>query len=152
MTALAFSIPGDIVPWQRALRSGSRTYNDPRVEAYKGKVRLHALAARQRVKRSGISWPLDGVYRVTVIVRRSDWKRMDADRALNVIADGCVKVLYEDDRHAFLRDARILIGSPSVACTSVIVEVVSAFEVDCDAEHLEKRAASLMALSSARSA
>lgn len=116
MSVISFIVPGSPIPWARAREHNGRRFNDPAVEAYKALVRAHALRARQvALTKAGIVWPLDAIYQLTCVCERRDWRRMDADRVLNACADALVGVLYEDDRHAFLRDARVLVADPSDA-------------------------------------
>lgn len=140
MSVIAFVVPGNPIPWARALESKGRRFNDPRVEAYKSSVRAHALRARQRARLVvGIDWPLDAIYALTCVVRRSDWDRCDVDRLLNACADACVGVLYEDDRHRFLRGARVEVGLPMKASPQlgVIVRVRTEAEQEAIASDLE---------------
>lgn len=135
MSALCFIVPGDVVPWARAGRSkNGHSFTPRKVASYKATVALLA-----RVAKRGVAWRMDGVYRLTVLVRRSDWQRMDADRALNTIADALVGELYEDDRHRFLREARIVVGEPDgKPRTVVLVELLDEAEHERDARDCER--------------
>lgn len=140
MSLLAFVVPGQPLPWARARGEGADRYNDPKAERYKATVRMHALRARQVARhQAGIEWPLDGIYRLTVVMQREDWSRIDADRVLNLVADACgydaktkSSCLYQDDRHRFLRDARVLVADPSPVqpCLGVLVRVLAPDEHD----------------------
>jgi len=143
VTALAFTVPGNLVPWARARRGRNcATFNDPRVEAYKTTVRTYALAARQRAKRAGITWALDATYQVQVVAFRSTAQRFDPDRALSSICDALVGVLYVDDQRKYLRSAQIWVGpiSKENPRTVVIVRGFHAGDLDRAAEILERKA------------
>lgn len=110
---ISFLVPGNPIPWARAGGNGKRRYNDPKVTSYKELIGWHALRARNAANiKLGLVWPLDGIYSVTCVVHREDWSRIDGDRVLNNLADACNGILYEDDRHAFLRDGRFIIADP----------------------------------------
>lgn len=144
MSTIAFTVPGDLVPWARALRGKhGATYNDPRVEAYKGTVRAYALAARQRAKRAGITWALDGLYQVQAVAFRSTAQRFDSDRALSTICDALVGVLYVDDQRKYVRSSQMWVGAVSKAHprTVVIVRQCTEWDLDRVAEDLERTAA-----------
>lgn len=126
MTALSFTVPGDIVPWSvQTAGKGGHIIASPQCRAWKRGASLLALKARQDVKRAGIDWPLDGIYAVDVHVVREDWQRFDPDRALNSVLDAMTGVLYEDDRARFVRRVSLSVGEPvkGAAYTRVMVTV-----------------------------
>lgn len=128
---ISFVVPGNPIPWARAGGNGKRRFNNPKVTAYKELIREHAERTRDvAVAKLGIGWPQDAIYAVSCCVRRKDWLRMDADRVLNNLADACQGILYEDDRHKFLRDAHVLVGDPikDAPYLGVIVQVRDAKE------------------------
>lgn len=146
MTALSFTVPGDLVPKAREKIGRRRdgkpiAYTPPRTKSYKTVVARCALAARQRVKRAGVAWPMDAAYRVVVVVVRSTAQRFDADRALNAILDALTGVLYEDDRSRFVCDARVIVADVDASNprTLVIVEVITAESVRSSIELLASR-------------
>lgn len=143
MSTIAFTVPGDLVPWARALRGKhGATFNDPRVEAYKGTVKDAAREAVKRAKRAGITWTLDGLYQVQAVAFRSSARRFDSDRAMNVICDALVGVLYVDDQRKYVRASQVWVGAVSKANprTVVIVRQCTEWDLDRVAEDLERTA------------
>lgn len=98
MTAVVFTVPGQAVPWRRALSKGGARFNAPELVAYESLVRSCALAARGRVLRAGIRWPLDAdAYELTAVIVDRDRRRRDVDNVLKSIGDGLTGALWDDD-------------------------------------------------------
>lgn len=136
MTAVGFIVPGNAVPWSLVRAAGTFTRTPGKVKAYKALVRAHAMRAVGLAKRSGMTWPLDAKYRVSLVVHRKDWQRCDVDRLVNAILDGMTGVVYEDDRHAFVRAVEVVVGEPDAKRPRVVVgvRVVEQRELDAWAD------------------
>lgn len=111
---IAFTVHGQPKPWARPRVNGKRFFNDPDVEAYKARVHDHAIKAKREFEKRFVKWPSEAIYEVVAVVHRIDWDRFDCDRMLNTACDALVGVLYQDDRQKYVRDARVLVGDPSV--------------------------------------
>jgi Holliday junction resolvase RusA-like endonuclease len=94
MMRVAFTVPGPVVPWQRASSVGARRYTPAKQRAYQATVRLHALAARPR----GPWLPSKHKrYRVDVEAYLPDERRRDLDNVAKTVLDALNGVLYLDD-------------------------------------------------------
>ena len=133
MTALAFTVPGDIVPWQRASSRGGQRYTPLRQRMYQDTVRNHALRAVGMGKCSGIKWPLDAIYVLRIVIVRSGWQPFDADNAAKTVMDACRGVLWQDDRARFVRAPWPVVAEPDAENPRTVVLVETA-----DAERVEQ--------------
>jgi crossover junction endodeoxyribonuclease RusA len=94
MMRIAFTVPGPVVPWQRASSVGTRRFTSTRQRGYQASVRMHALAARPR----GPWLPSKAQrYRVDVEAYLPDERRRDLDNIAKTILDALNGVLYLDD-------------------------------------------------------
>jgi Holliday junction resolvase RusA-like endonuclease len=93
---VSFTVPGPVVPWQRAASVGARRFTPAKQRAYQANVRMHALAARPR----GPWLPSKHArYRVDVEAYLPDERRRDLDNIAKTILDALNGVLYLDARH-----------------------------------------------------
>jgi Holliday junction resolvase RusA-like endonuclease len=91
---VSFTVPGPVVPWQRAASVGARRFTPAKQRAYQATVRYHALAARPR----GPWLPSKASrYRVDVEAFLPDERRRDLDNVAKTILDALNGVLYLDD-------------------------------------------------------
>ena len=98
VTQLVFTVPGQAVPWMRARSKGGARWNAPELVEYETTVRLLALAARGRVLRAGIRWPMDAeAYELSAVIVDGDRRRRDVDNVLKSIGDGLTGALWDDD-------------------------------------------------------
>lgn len=97
MTLLAFVVPGDPVPKERARvgRYGGRT--PPRTRAYGLRVKKAASDAVERIARAGIAWPTDARYEVNVVVHRRTAHVFDIDNVGKAALDGAQGVVFDND-------------------------------------------------------
>jgi Holliday junction resolvase RusA-like endonuclease len=94
MMDVTFTVPGPVVPWQRASSVGTRRFTSTRQRGYQASVRMHALAARPR----GPWLPTKASrYRVDVEAYLPDERRRDLDNIAKTILDALNGVLYLDD-------------------------------------------------------
>jgi Holliday junction resolvase RusA-like endonuclease len=91
---VSFTVPGPVVPWQRAASVGARRFTPAKQRAYQATVRYHALAARPR----GPWLPSKASrYRVDVEAFLPDERRRDLDNIAKTLLDALNGVLYLDD-------------------------------------------------------
>jgi crossover junction endodeoxyribonuclease RusA len=91
---VSFTVPGPVVPWQRAASVGARRFTPAKQRQYQQLVRMHALAARPR----GPWLPSKSSrYRVDVEAYLPDERRRDLDNVAKTILDALNGVLYLDD-------------------------------------------------------
>jgi crossover junction endodeoxyribonuclease RusA len=91
---VSFTVPGPVVPWQRAASVGARRFTPAKQRQYQQLVRMHALAARPR----GPWLPSKASrYRVDVEAYLPDERRRDLDNIAKTILDALNGVLYLDD-------------------------------------------------------
>ena len=143
MTAIGFSVPGHPLTWQRPPEAGRGRY-DARglaATAYQAVVGGRALQARQRARRRGIVWPLDGIYRVSVAGWWPDAREGDEDRLRSLVYDALQGVLYASDRQV-KSSGRGGIGLPtrSGPRLAVLVELITEADRERDALDVERRA------------
>lgn len=124
MTAISFVVPGTPIPKARPRVYGKRTITDPRTVAYEALVRMHALKARQLAKRSGIAWPLNAEYRVSIRFFVPDKRRRDVDNLLKSVLDACNAVLWDDDSQVSHIEAARQPAGLRGAEAAVLVEVL----------------------------
>lgn len=94
MMDVTFTVPGPVVPWQRAASVGARRFTPAKQRAYQASVKMHALAARPR----GPWLPSKHArYRVDVEAYLPDERRRDLDNVAKTILDALNGVLYLDD-------------------------------------------------------
>jgi crossover junction endodeoxyribonuclease RusA len=94
MMNVSFTVPGPVVPWQRAASVGARRFTPAKQRQYQANVRMHALAARPR----GPWLPSKHArYRVDVEAYLPDERRRDLDNVAKTILDALNGVLYLDD-------------------------------------------------------
>jgi Holliday junction resolvase RusA-like endonuclease len=94
MMDVTFTVPGPVVPWQRAASVGARRFTPAKQRQYQQLVRYHALAARPR----GPWLPSKHArYRVDVEAFLPDERRRDLDNVAKTVLDALNGVLYLDD-------------------------------------------------------
>lgn len=96
--SLAFAVVGPPQPKQRARVVRSKktgkvhAFTPHRTRKFEQAVKD---AAREAI--AGMTWPLDGRYRVEAFVYFGDARRRDIDNAIKSVADACNRVLWNDD-------------------------------------------------------
>jgi len=91
---VCFTVPGPVVPWQRAASVGTRRFTSTKQRSYQRTVRLVAMASRPR----GPWLPSKASrYRVDIDAYLPDERRRDLDNIAKTILDALNGVLYLDD-------------------------------------------------------
>jgi Holliday junction resolvase RusA-like endonuclease len=139
MTILAFTIPGQPVPWMRADGNGKRRFTPTPLATYETLAGLHAMkAAAAYRRRTGTAWPTAALYAVRIAGFRRDMRRADADNIAKAIMDGVTGAagIWDDDcRVVDMRCVRALDReSPRL---TMIVRVVPADYAQAEALAIE---------------
>lgn len=101
---LRFTVPGE--PQPKGRPRVVRNKNTGRIQAYtprstinyEHKVGWTAVAAKKQAFHGVTTWPLEALYKVSVvIVFKDERRRKDFDNVLKSIADGCEGVLWAND-------------------------------------------------------
>lgn len=137
MTFVDFTVPGQAVPWMRARAKGGARFNAPELVAYESTVRMLAITARQKVRATGIAWPMDAdAYELTAVIVDKDRRRRDVDNILKSLCDGLTNALWDDDsRVQHIRDVPRIVDAHYPRLV-VRVRVVSRVAIELHAREL----------------
>jgi Holliday junction resolvase RusA-like endonuclease len=128
---IEFSIPGKPLAWARARRSGKRYFLAEEQQAYRDKVKFHAMSKDGRKMFTGplrmevhawYQWPISK--RRVLKPRGEAWReeKPDADNLGKLICDALEGVLYENDSQvADLRVCKRLAAQGEPARTEVSI-------------------------------
>ena len=123
--SVSFTVWGPPVGKQRPRVTKNGTYTPRESRRYEGAVKLQARLALHAFNPSWGAegkWPKDARYSLSVIVCWGDNRRRDIDNVLKSAADGCNKILYNDDAQVRRMEVmRVFEGEPR---TEVTVEVL----------------------------
>lgn len=87
----AFTVPGQPLPYQRAVFHGKRTLTPKRTREYRRSLVLCAAATKPS------EWPLDARYAVTIDAVFSDKRHRDLDNVAKQVCDAANHVVWNDD-------------------------------------------------------
>jgi Holliday junction resolvase RusA-like endonuclease len=101
---LAFTIPGPIVPWQRATpqKRAGRSLNTEKHRHYARHARACAEAALVMERLLG-RWPIDARYDLTIRMFFQDRVARDDDNVEKMLKDALKSVCWKDDSWRYFR-------------------------------------------------
>lgn len=106
---IAFTVPGEPIPWKRARSVGRRRFTDPKDKAHRAEIALRARAAGAR--------PITGEVCVELRFVRSTQRRVDIDNLAKSVLDALVGVAFVDDTQVSRLVVTKLVGdSPRTEC------------------------------------